>query len=162
MKKSKKIYIIILFTLIIIILLIYFIGFRNIKKEKQKDNEPNTTSNSNKIVFNEKEIELINVIKEKIVSQYVDMDNVEKFEILSMHLCGYYESSKNYQYFQVNYSVVCKDGTYDCDNLPYFHEGQVFNFFVKFDINNFEDIEYFRGISSSINSDWVQESGRLE
>lgn len=161
MKKSKK-YIIILFTLIIIIVLVYFIGFRNIKKEKPKDNESNNINSSNKIVFNEKEKKLINVINEKIVSQHVDMDNVEKFEILSMHLCGYYESSKNYQYFQVNYSVVCKDGTYDCDNLPYFHEGQIFNFFVKFDINNFEDIEYFSGISSSINSDWVQESGRLE
>lgn len=140
--------------------------------ENVKDNKKEQKDNivESKIKFNKKEQEIVDAIYTKIDKlESFDKSNLESFEIVSLTLYGYYKSKSNVLYIRVEYNSKCKDNTYDCDHLSdnigkshSLEENEPFYFFVKIDINNYDDIEIIGGISAHINSDWVQDYSRIE
>lgn len=132
--------------------------------ENVKDNKKEQKDNivESKIKFNKKEQEIVDAI-------YTKIDKLESFEIVSLTLYGYYKSKSNVLYIRVEYNSKCKDNTYDCDHLSgrfekehSLEENKPFFFFIKIDIDNYDDIEIIDGISAHINSDWVQDYSRIE
>lgn len=164
----KKIFIgIFCFILIIFITACEKKEVENVKDNKEK---PNDNIIGSGIEFNKKEQEIVDAIYKKIDKlELFDKSNLESFEIISLKLYGYYKSKSNILYIRLEYNSSCKDRTYDCDHLSdnigkshSLEENEPFYFFVKIDINNYDDIEIIDGISAHINSDWVQDYSRIE
>lgn len=169
----RKIIFVIICVLVFVSLYIKFIVPKKEVKEIEgpKDINEKEKLNDNsieKVDFNEKEQKIVDAIYKKFDnSYYFDNSNLKLFEILKVQLYGYYASKSNILYIRVEYKSECKDGTYDCDNLALdkkysLSNNEPFYFFIKIDINSYNYIEKIDGISSSMNSDWVQDYKRIE
>lgn len=164
----KKIFIGIFCFLLIII--ITACGKNEVEDVKGKKEKQNGSIVGSEIKFNKKEQEIVDSIYKKIDKlESFDKINLELFEIISLKLYGYYKSKSNVLYIRVEYNSKCKDSTYNCDHLSdnigkshSLEENEPFYFFVKIDINNYDDIEIIDGISAHINSDWVQDYSKIE
>lgn len=166
--KNRKIFWIILSVFLLLIFFLLYIKFFDTKTEVKKIEEPKDNIIEKNIKFNEKEQKIVDAIyKEFENSNYFDYSNLKSFEIVNLQLYGYYESESNILYIRVEYKSECKDGTYDCDNLALdkkysLANNEPFFFFIKIDTNSYNYIERIYGISSSMNSDWIQDYKRIE
>ena len=121
-----------------------------------------------KVVFNEKEQKIVNLINNKLdIDKYLVKENLEYFEIINLQKFGYYQSEKNIIYITVYYRLKCIDNTTSCDKLDYFKEDAIeanrpFSFMIKVDIKDYNYIENINSFAAHINSDWKQELGRVE
>lgn len=124
-----------------------------------KKNDSNYVSKENtNIEFNEQEKHIIDLVYKRLnILDYFDQNNLEYFDIKSIWVLGYFESSSNIFHLQVNYDYKCKDGTQNCDNTDENakYDEYIHAFRVKVDLNDSDYIEKVDKFATTINSDWI-------
>lgn len=172
MRRLRFIIIIICFSLLLNI--ICFSLF-TIKKEHNDSTFSSSTTktdntNSNKTnnkQFNDKEKKIIKAIYDnETIKNSFDIGNLKSFEVIKLKSAGYYKSKPNIRYINVDYSSSCKDGTYNCDNLGMNYSllelNESLTFWIAVDMNTYLIVDVMKGISVSINSDWVATKSDIE
>lgn len=169
----KKIYIILIVAIVAILSVFLIFKFTNNKDTKEPDNNEQITENKNvpeavnykdKYYYSsnisEKEKKIAKILFDKFeFKKYLDYDNLKSLEITDLHSWGYFESKSNIYYFQINYNITCQDGTYNCDKNLCNHQNyeidNKYSFLVSIDMNTSEPVDKPSGLSTNINSDWV-------
>lgn len=172
--KNKKFVLAILFCIIVIFVLFYKLYLSKEEDKKNSNNQGvNNTNNTENVdygknEFNEKEQKIIDAIyNNSDINNSFDKSKLSSFEIIDLKNYGYYKSEDNILYIRVRYKSTCSDGTHDCDRLALnlknhiLEEDDLF-FFIKINIDTYDDIEIIDGISVHINSDWVSKNERIQ
>ncbi len=165
----------VLAVLLYIIVIFAIFNKLDLFKEEDKKNSNNSEIDNNqetdgysKVEFSEKEKEIINAIyNNSKINNCFDQSKLTSFEIIGLENYGYYKSKNNILYIRVKYRSSCSDETHDCDRLALnlrYHilEDEDFYFFIKINIDTYDDIEIIDGISVNINSDWVSKNERIQ
>lgn len=157
---NKKNIAIIISALLVLLVVGGILFFRTNDNQKRNDVE-----NKNEVYdqFSETEKNIINLVQTKAKElDYMDENNMKFFEVTDVWGYGYFESKRDIRYVQVNFNFECKDGTNSCITIPgSSYADDVVDFsamFVEIDLNDDQYLEFCRGISVNINSDFVQEN----
>lgn len=158
----KKGYVVAL-VVVALVVVVGVVSFRMLKKEEKVEKPEDKVQEEKEPVkeFNETEKHIIDLVNNKIkILEYFDQDNLEEFKITDIWGDGYYASSDNIWYLQVNYEFKCKDGTIKCNHVRKFlsEDDSLYAFLVKIDLNDRNFIEKINGLSIPFESDWVSTS----
>ena len=114
--------------------------------------------------MSERKKSLVNLIKEKYIEfGYMDEDNIETFEVGRILERGYFASTPDVRYFQVEFNYSCKNGDSDCIKIkkPKYDESDYETVFIVMDK---DEIIEFRSwmIATTIDSDFIQEAEEIK